>query len=67
MILKNSTNDTCLSDEPIDGWSEITQHEYQLIVDSRTVINLIPITVDPITKLKQFLAANPDVVALLTL
>lgn len=38
MILKNSNSDTCFSDAPIDGWTEITQEELDAIRDSRRVL-----------------------------
>ncbi|MCA3173567.1 MAG: hypothetical protein ING25_11035 [Burkholderiales bacterium] len=38
MILKDpNTNDTCLSDDPIDGWVEITQEELAAIHATRVV------------------------------
>lgn len=39
MIFKHpQTNDTCLSDEPLDGWVEIEQDEYLEICASRKVV-----------------------------
>lgn len=38
MLLKDhNTNDTRLSDEPIEGWVEITPEELEAIYESRTV------------------------------
>lgn len=39
MILKDpQTNDTRLSDEPIEGWVEITQEELEAIYESRRAV-----------------------------
>jgi hypothetical protein len=39
MILKDpTTNDTCLSDEPIEGWVEITQEELEAIYAERALV-----------------------------
>ncbi len=38
MILKNSNNDTCLSDDPVEGWAEITAEEMAQIQASREVV-----------------------------
>lgn len=43
MILKNADNDTCLSDEPIEGWVEIDQSELEAIYASRRVVPDPPI------------------------
>ena len=49
MILKNSNNDTCLSDSPIDGWVEIYQQELDAIRASRVVSSnaVMTLTVTP--------------------
>jgi hypothetical protein len=39
MILKNSNNDTCLSENSIDGWTEITEQEFHAILDARRASN----------------------------
>ena len=38
MILKNINDDTCLSDTPIDGWTEISREAFDLIINSRQVV-----------------------------
>lgn len=38
MILKNQNNDTCLSDHPLDGWTEIDQAELAAILESRRYV-----------------------------
>lgn len=56
MILKDpQTNDTRLSDEPIDGWEEITQEELEIIYESRKIADQ-PLT--PLEKLQQLDAEN---------
>jgi len=39
MILKNANNDTCLSDEPIEGWIEI---DAQQLLDIQTARRITP-------------------------
>jgi len=51
MILKNANNDTCLSDEPIEGWVEIDQSELEAIYASRRVVPDPPTPQDLLAKL----------------
>ena len=37
MILKNENNDTCISDDSINGWEEISQNELDAIRESSRV------------------------------
>ena len=57
MILKDpSTNDTRLSDEPIDGWVEITQEELEAIYAER--VAPAPVVPAPLVALQQLESEN---------
>ena len=57
MILKDhNTNDTRLSDEPIDGWVEITQEELEAIYAERAAP--APIVPAPLVALQQLESEN---------
>jgi len=57
MILKDpETNDTRLSDEPMDGWEEITLQEFEAICESRRVA---PAPLTPLDQIVAIEVANP--------
>lgn len=54
LILKDSNNDTCLSEEPKAGWVEISQDEFASILAQRVVVH----QVDPASQLAQLDSEN---------
>lgn len=57
MLLKNlQTNDTCISNVPLNGWVEITETERDVIYESRKVI---PTPLNPLEEIVAIEVANP--------